>query len=163
MFLVSRVSSMVLAAALVASPAFATTTHRAPTAGHTHASLAHRAKRTSSSRTHRTPKPVGQRGIAPERATEIQSALIRENYISGPPTGQWDAQTEAAMQKFQADHGWQTKLTPDSRALIKLGLGPNSPTSSTPLPADTLRTPSNENSSPAAEAGTLASVHSITQ
>jgi len=29
------------------------------------------------------------------------------------------------MLKFQADQGWQTKLTPDSRALIKLGLGPN--------------------------------------
>jgi hypothetical protein len=28
------------------------------------------------------------------------------------------------MQKYQADHGWQTKLTPDARALIKLGLGP---------------------------------------
>jgi peptidoglycan hydrolase-like protein with peptidoglycan-binding domain len=162
MFLVSRVSSMVLAAALVASPAFATTTHRAPTAGHAHASLAHRAKRTVS-RMHRSSKPVGQRGIAPERATEIQTALIRENYISGPPTGQWDAQTEAAMQKFQADHGWQTKLTPDSRALIKLGLGPSSASSVTPLPADTQRTPSNEKSSGAAEAGTLASVHSITQ
>jgi hypothetical protein len=29
------------------------------------------------------------------------------------------------MQKFQADHGWQTKLMPDSRALEKLGLGPD--------------------------------------
>jgi len=29
------------------------------------------------------------------------------------------------MTKFQADQGWQTKLTPDSRALIKLGLGPD--------------------------------------
>jgi len=28
------------------------------------------------------------------------------------------------MQKFQADNGWQTKLIPDSRAIIKLGLGP---------------------------------------
>jgi hypothetical protein len=28
------------------------------------------------------------------------------------------------MQKFQGDNGWQTKITPDSRALIKLGLGP---------------------------------------
>ncbi len=28
------------------------------------------------------------------------------------------------MQKFQADNGWQTKITPDARALIKLGLGP---------------------------------------
>ena len=30
------------------------------------------------------------------------------------------------MQKYQADNGWQTKLIPDSRAIIKLGLGPNS-------------------------------------
>jgi hypothetical protein len=29
------------------------------------------------------------------------------------------------MQKFQADQGWQTKLMPDSRALMKLGLGPD--------------------------------------
>lgn len=28
------------------------------------------------------------------------------------------------MTRYQADHGWQTKITPDSRALIKLGLGP---------------------------------------
>jgi hypothetical protein len=28
------------------------------------------------------------------------------------------------MQKFQEDNGWQTKLIPDSRAIIKLGLGP---------------------------------------
>jgi len=29
------------------------------------------------------------------------------------------------MQKFQADQGWQTKLMPDSRAIKKLGLGPD--------------------------------------
>jgi hypothetical protein len=29
------------------------------------------------------------------------------------------------MQKYQADQGWQTKLMPDSRALKKLGLGPD--------------------------------------
>ena len=27
--------------------------------------------------------------------------------------------------KYQAAHGWQTKLMPDSRALKKLGLGPD--------------------------------------
>jgi hypothetical protein len=27
--------------------------------------------------------------------------------------------------KYQADNGWQSKVVPDSRALIKLGLGPN--------------------------------------
>ena len=29
------------------------------------------------------------------------------------------------MQRFQGAQGWQTKMVPDSRALIKLGLGPD--------------------------------------
>jgi hypothetical protein len=59
-----------------------------------------------------------------ERAKEIQSALIKQGYMTGEPTGKWDTQTISAMQKLQGDNGWQTKITPDSRALIKLGLGP---------------------------------------
>jgi hypothetical protein len=59
-----------------------------------------------------------------DRATEIQAALIKSGYLTGTPSGHWDAASEAAMQKLQSDNGWQTKLTPDSRALIKLGLGP---------------------------------------
>jgi hypothetical protein len=70
-------------------------------------------------------KKKGQQGIQPERATEIQQALIRANYLTGEPTGTWDARSQAAMVKFQADNGWQTKEIPDSRAIIKLGLGPN--------------------------------------
>ena len=65
----------------------------------------------------------GQQAIAPERVTEIQQALIREHYRSGPANGEWDSNTVAAMQKLQGDQGWQTKLMPDSRALKKLGLG----------------------------------------
>ncbi|SNT01373.1 hypothetical protein SAMN05421770_103459 [Granulicella rosea] len=45
--------------------------------------------------------------------------------MSGSATGVWDAQTETAMQKLQSDNGWQTKIVPDARAIIKLGLGPN--------------------------------------
>jgi hypothetical protein len=60
-----------------------------------------------------------------ERATQIQTALIKRGYMTGEPTGTWDSQTVAAMQKLQSENGWQTKITPDSRALIKLGLGPN--------------------------------------
>ncbi|MGP8258640.1 MAG: peptidoglycan-binding domain-containing protein [Acidobacteriaceae bacterium] len=66
-----------------------------------------------------------QKTIDDERATQIQSALIRSGYLTGEPSGHWDAQTQAAMEKLQADNGWQTKLVPDSRALIKLGLGPS--------------------------------------
>jgi len=84
----------------------------------------------SSSRRRRTArkgswKRKGQQAIQPERAREIQEALIREHYLTGEATGTWDARTEAAMIKYQGDNGWQTKVTPDSRALIKLGLGPN--------------------------------------
>ena len=70
-------------------------------------------------------KKKGQQGINSERATEIQQALIRQNYLTGEPTGAWDARTQAALIKYQGDNGWQTKVVPDSRALIKLGLGPN--------------------------------------
>ena len=67
----------------------------------------------------------GQQAIDPARVTEIQQALIREHYFTGEADGQWDETTKAAMQKYQADQGWQTKLMPDSRALKKLGLGPD--------------------------------------
>lgn len=67
---------------------------------------------------------LGQQVIDPQRTTEIQQALIQAHYMDGTPSGQWDASTQAAMQKYQSDNGWQSKIMPDSRALIKLGLGP---------------------------------------
>lgn len=67
---------------------------------------------------------ASQRAIDDNRATEIQEALVKQGYLT-ESSGHWDAETEAAMQKLQADNGWQTKLIPDSRAIIKLGLGPN--------------------------------------
>ncbi len=45
--------------------------------------------------------------------------------MTGEPTGRWDASTEDALRRFQAANGWQNKTVPDSRALIKLGLGPS--------------------------------------
>ena len=67
----------------------------------------------------------GQQKIEPERAQAIQEALIREHYMGGEPTGTWNQDSEAAMRRYQADHGWQSKTVPDSRALISLGLGPS--------------------------------------
>ena len=145
-----RSPALALSLALIATPVFAATS--------THASKGHKSS-TVHRVSHRLRHPIGQRGIAPERATEIQNALIRENYLSGEPGGKWDSETETAMQKYQADHGWQTRLTPDSRALIALGLGPST-ASSQPLPASTY---SGSTINTPAEAGTLASVHSISQ
>jgi len=67
----------------------------------------------------------GQQKIDSERTQQIQEALIKQHYLTGEPTGKWDANTEEALRKFQGDNGWQNKTVPDSRALIKLGLGPN--------------------------------------
>ena len=67
----------------------------------------------------------GQQKISPDRAREIQSALIREHYLDGQPSGEWDQKTKEALARYQSDNGWQTKYIPDARALIKLGLGPS--------------------------------------
>jgi peptidoglycan hydrolase-like protein with peptidoglycan-binding domain len=71
-------------------------------------------------------RTTGQRSIDDGRAVQIQTALVRSGYMT-EPSGHWDSATESAMRKFQSDNGWQTKLMPDSRAIIKLGLGPAKP------------------------------------
>ena len=83
---------------------------------------------TSSGKRSSHKRPVrarGQQKIDSERARSIQEALIREHYMTGEPTGTWNQASEDAMRRYQGDHGWQTKEVPDSRALIKLGLGPS--------------------------------------
>ena len=125
---------MLLTAALIASPLLSAQTHKHHSKAHAH-SVSHKSSAhhsTHHARYHharykrsRHRRIRGQQAIAPERVTEIQQALIREHYLSGDPSGEWDSDTRAAMVRFQADNGWQTKLTPDSRALKKLGLGPD--------------------------------------
>jgi hypothetical protein len=101
---------------MILPSAFASRVHRPPTSGQirSHKRAHHKAARLR-----------GQQAIDPVRVTQIQQALIRERYMTGDATGKWDAITQAAMQKYQADQGWQTRLLPDSRALKKLGLGPD--------------------------------------
>jgi len=94
------------------------TTHK--TSGTTHTTSGKRSsKKKKSSRT------KGQQKIDSERARSIQEALIRQHYLEGEPTGTWNQSSEEAMRRYQADHGWQSKTVPDSRALISLGLGPS--------------------------------------
>jgi len=64
------------------------------------------------------------RAMEDSRAIEIQNALVKAGYLK-EASGHWDSDSQAAMQKMQSDNGWQTKIVPDSRAIIKLGLGPN--------------------------------------
>jgi peptidoglycan hydrolase-like protein with peptidoglycan-binding domain len=88
-------------------------------AAHSSAKGKHSRKKTKVKRSRK------QEVIESERARQIQQALIREHYLEGEPSGKWDDETQAALRRYQADQGWQSKTVPDSRALIKLGLGPD--------------------------------------
>jgi peptidoglycan hydrolase-like protein with peptidoglycan-binding domain len=93
------------------------------TSSRRHGTSARNGKSTRGSKT-TARRSRGQQGIDSDRAREIQAALIRERYLDGEPTGVWDSRTREALSRYQGANGWQTKVTPDSRALIKLGLGP---------------------------------------
>lgn len=121
--------------------------HRAPTSGVSHKRVTHHYIH-HRYRHHRA-RVRGQQAIQPERVMQIQQALIKAHYMTGDPSGNWDDSTKAAMQKYQADNGWQTKIMPDARALVKLGLGEDysnainaknlslaSPPAGAPLPAN---------------------------
>lgn len=139
--------SAAFVAATGAPVAHASHVHRSPTSGihhvrgTSHHHLRHHHYRHSA-------RVRGQQAIQPERVMQIQQALIQAHYMSGEPSGKWDADTIGAMQKYQSDNGWQTKIMPDSRALVKLGLGEDysdainaknltlaAPPASAPLPA----------------------------
>jgi len=82
----------------------------------------------SNARTHSVSSLTGRQRLArlhlqPERTQEIQEALIREGYLKGDATGQWDARTHEAMQHYQADHGFPATGLPEAKSLMKLGLG----------------------------------------
>jgi Putative peptidoglycan binding domain len=106
-----------------ASQSNAATSSHPKNSGTSAHSTASKSKRSRKSATKRRLR--GQQKIDSQRALEIQGALIREHYLTGKPTGVWNDATQQAMQRYQADNNWQSKTTPDARALIKLGLGPD--------------------------------------
>jgi peptidoglycan hydrolase-like protein with peptidoglycan-binding domain len=106
---------------LSASLSAATLAQPSKTASHTSA----KTRKVSHHSGKKSRKPRGQMAIDGERARQIQAALVREHYMIGEPSGNWDDSTQAAMRRYQADQGWQSKSIPDSRALIRLGLGPD--------------------------------------
>jgi hypothetical protein len=125
---ISHLASIFFVLLITAGVTSATTTTKAKPK-HAQLSSAHTSSHQHSSK-HSTKTAAvahshGQHGIDEDRTVAIQSALIREHYLTGEPTGVWDEASKEAMLRYQSTNGWQTKITPDSRALIKLGLGPD--------------------------------------
>jgi hypothetical protein len=136
-----------------------------------HTSAASTKTRTATSKRRKKSFRVrGQQKIDSQRVQSIQEALIREHYLRGEATGKWDQASEEAMRRYQADNGWQNKTVPDSRALIKLGLGPSkdhllnpeSAMTTVPDPPKADSVPTTSHSSPAVSNAPQASVPSST-
>ncbi|HJQ26775.1 MAG TPA: peptidoglycan-binding domain-containing protein, partial [Blastocatellia bacterium] len=69
---------------------------------------------------------VSSSGISSERVTEIQNALIKAGFLTGPASGQYDDATTQAMKGFQAANGFPITGTPTAPALKKLGVSKRS-------------------------------------
>jgi hypothetical protein len=103
-----------------------TVSHQSHSASSSSSGVKNSSSKTSGKRSRRKSSRLrGQQKIDSARAQAIQEALIREHYLNGDATGTWNQASEDAMRRYQADHGWQSKTVPDSRALISLGLGPS--------------------------------------
>src|SRR5246127_2476490 len=103
-----------------------TSSHKSHSASSNSGGVKNSSSKTSGKRSRRKSSRLrGQQKIDSTRAQAIQEALIREHYLTGDATGTWNQASEDAMRRYQADHGWQSKTVPDSRALISLGLGPS--------------------------------------
>jgi len=124
--------ALLLLALFALAPASATTKKRHHTSKHSaspsktsYAKTSHGKRSGKRSRSSRNWRHRGQQKVDAQRTQQIQDALVQANYLQGEPSGVWDAKTEDALRRYQTANGWQSKVVPDSRALIKLGLGPS--------------------------------------
>jgi len=104
---------------------------------------------------HASKREPSQKAPTADRISEIQSALVRGGYYQGNPNGKWDANTVAAVQKFQSANGIEANGKLDAPTLQKLGLGSGIAGVSAPKPAPP---PSGQTSTPPT-AGPIASAN----
>jgi peptidoglycan hydrolase-like protein with peptidoglycan-binding domain len=83
---------------------------------------------------HHVKKVSGQKAPTADRITEIQTALSRDGYYQGEPSGKWDSSTVAAVQKFQSSNGMDSNGKLDAPTLQRLGLGSDIAGVSAPKP-----------------------------
>jgi peptidoglycan hydrolase-like protein with peptidoglycan-binding domain len=99
-------------------------------------------KKSTTSKSKRTAKPVAQKAPTPDRIREIQSALQREGTYQGNPTGRWDDPTVEAMKTYQDKNGLSPTGKIDALTLEKLGLGSETAGKGAPVPtASTVNPP----------------------
>lgn len=84
-------------------------------------------RQVATSRTPARPRPVYhpvQAQPSQDRYKEIQTSLVQKGYLGGEPSGTWDADSVAAMKRFQKDQNLDADGKLSALSLIALGLGP---------------------------------------
>jgi len=149
------IRSLSFAACLIfgALPASATPNSAQSSQSSTTASPPSKAKKKKSKHRGAAKREPKQSAPDSDRITQIQSALTRAGFYQGDATGKWDADTVAAMQKFQSSNGLDATGKLDALSLQKLGLGSEIAGVSAPKPVVRVSvTPSASPSSPSAPA-----------
>jgi hypothetical protein len=82
---------------------------------------AHRVSREESYQ-HVSPAMLRHYSWSKPRILQVQSALAREGFYRGRPTGTWDASTIVALEKFQSAKGLPATGSLDKQTLVNLGV-----------------------------------------
>jgi peptidoglycan hydrolase-like protein with peptidoglycan-binding domain len=124
---------MLMALFAMAWPSIATTTKKTTKHHYTHPTVtsskgvSHKPSTGKSARSKtiaRTSRRSFQQTPSPERYKEIQQALATKGYFQGEPNGEWGADSQAALKRFQAEQNLTSDGKLSSMSLIALGLGP---------------------------------------
>ena len=125
----------------MAWPSSATTTRKSSTRRVHAASVAPSTKKGASHKASKYTAQKGRRGRrssqqtpTPERYKEIQQALASKGQFHGEPNGQWGAESEDALKRFQAEQNLTPTGKLNSMSLIALGLGPKRLAATSPKP-----------------------------
>jgi uncharacterized iron-regulated membrane protein len=150
--LIAAVSTIAFATAVVAQPIGATAARKpAVPPQSSHATTQQTKRKTSKHRTRHVP---GQKVPSADRIQEIQTALSREGYYKGDPSGKWDSDTQNAMRRFQEEHDMTGSGKIDAQSLQKLGLGSDIAGVSAPRPPQPPSQQSKPTSTPATGSAT---------
>jgi peptidoglycan hydrolase-like protein with peptidoglycan-binding domain len=132
-----RILLFLLGAVLVVSAVPVVSGAGRPATAQSSTSAAKKKKSASSKSRKKSSKVKAQQAPTPDRVREIQTALQKDGWYEGEPTGKWDAATVDAMKRYQDKNGISPTGKIDAVTLNKLGLGSETAGKGAPTPAAT--------------------------
>jgi len=137
LFVALAAGSLILPAAISAQYSSVHKTSRSSSATAAGTTGSASTKKTSKSRrtaSRKSKRVKGQAAPTSDRINEIQSALVKQGFYDGEPSGKWDDSSAEALRKFQTTNGLTPTGKLDARTLQKLGLGSGTAGLGSPTP-----------------------------